>query len=216
MKIIKYHINNKEYITLDDIANDSELNISKRVLEIHRHKLSKKISNGMNSYGIVRNSSECKRKPYGKDSYTQELKDITDIYENMILASFRNQLSKLYKTPKDKYHFATILYNSKLKDYKLAISNKKYEDDTFEIINDARLDGYEQFGTYVIWHNLLTVNPTINKSLHTALFIVTLRTHGFDYVTFKTLYTITQELQDDEEFLDVITRAIKFMESKED
>ena len=50
----------------------------------------------------------------------------------------------------------------------------------------------------------------INDMLYRVLFSVNLKTFGFDFITYKRIYRITKELEDDEEFLEIIKKAIKY------
>lgn len=210
LEIINFHINNDEYVTLEEIVDTIKVNTSPSTISRHRAKLSRKITNGIKTYGLVRNTDDCKKKPFAKDTYTQEIKDITDIYETMILNSFKTQLTKLSNTPKEIGYYATILYNKKKQDYKLIIVNRSITDDIKSIIDDMRNEGYEHKGTFVVWHNLLGDEPVINDMLYRVLFSVNLKTFGFDFITYKRIYRITKELEDDEEFLEIIKKAIKY------
>lgn len=210
LDIINFHIYNEEYVTLEEIKKKLELNISPRTIGNHREKLSRQITNGIKTYGIVRATDNCKRKPFAKDSYTQEIKDITDIYETIILHSFKTQLQKLMVVPKDTHYYATILYNKRIQDFKLIIKNTKIEDDINDIILNMKKEGYEHYGTFLVWHGLLTKNVTLNSALYGILFNINLKCFGFDFITYKRIYRITQELEDDEEFLNIIKKAIAY------
>ena len=210
LDIINFHINNEDYVTLEEISNIIEVDASPSTINRHRAKLSKKVINGIKTYGIVKPTKDCAKKSFAKNTYTQEIKDITDIYETMILYSFKTQLTRLSNVPKDKNYYATILYNKEKQDYKLVITNKSIDDDVTSLIDSMRKDGYEHHGTFGVWHNLLNKNPTLNNSLYKTLFVVNLKTFGFDFVTYKRIYRITKELEDDPEFMNIIKKAIDF------
>ncbi len=210
LDIINFHIYNKEYTTLEEIKENLEINVSPKTIGNHREKLSRQISNGIKTYGIVKPTDKCNRKPFAKDSYTKEIKDITEIYETMILHSFKTQLQKLMKVPKDVYYFTTILYNRKKQDFKMIIKNRKVEDDVGDIIDSMKREGYEHYGTFSVWHGLFTNEVALNSALYGVLFSVNLKCFGFDFITYKRIYRITQELEEDEEFLNIINKAIRY------
>ena len=210
LDIINFHIYNEEYTTLEEIIETINTEVSPSTISKHRAKLSKKIVNGAKTYGIVLPTDECYKKPFAKDLYTKELKDITDIYETIILNSFRTQLKRISTVEKDAYKYATILYNKQIQDYKLLFKDKRIDDDFTDCIYKFKEEGYEHYGTFMVWHSLHTSNPQINSALYKTLFNVNLKCHGFDFVTYKRIYRITQELEDDEEFLNIIKKAIKF------
>lgn len=56
----------------------------------------------------------------------------------------------------------------------------------------------------------LTTKPYLNTYLTQRLFSLILSEYGYDYVFFRRLYEITEELKYDKELLEVINKAISF------
>lgn len=212
LDIINFHINNTEYVTLEEIVKKIGTSITPATITNHRRKLSRQVKNGIATYGIVKSTEKCDKIAYAKECNSEVVKDITDIYETVILNSFRIQLTKLMNVEKRIDIYATIYAKYSIQDYKILINTKDSRESHDELCSRLRDEGYKHCGTFMVWWNLIgnKDKPRLNDYLYNTLFTVNLKCHGFDFIFYKRLYTITKELEHDEEFLDIIKRAIEF------
>ena len=86
--------------------------------------------------------------------------------------------------------------------------------ETFETVKETMNEqGNKWMATYPLWI-YDGEERKLNEFLKQRLFYMILKENGYDYVFFLRLYEITEDLKNDEEFLDVIKRAIKYNSNK--
>lgn len=199
LEIIEYHINNKEFKSIKDIAEDLGMNESR--IYRHRNKLCGK---------ILKNTSECIKRTYAKNILTELQEDITELYDDIIIAAYNNTLNSIReKYPKSKSSEVAIFRNNKNKSFEIMTRER----DTFQFLKESMEEvGNKFIASYPVWFNLHS-NPVMNTHLKQKIFQLILNENGYDYVFFLRLYEITEDLKHDKELLNVITKAIKYMKN---
>lgn len=210
LDIIGFHITNKEYVTLENIADELKIPSSSTISK-HRKRLSQ-IGKQIDK-ALVKTTNDCDKKVFGGiqlEDKESTIKDITSIYETVIMVSYYKTIKEL----RDKYevsakHEFAIFAKYSTQDYQLIKRDKKDYSD-FLLVRDLLLkDGYKFIGSYPLWHNVASTEPYINPYLKEMIFRVNLKCHGFDFVFYRRLYEITEELKYDDELLNIIKKAIK-------
>lgn len=197
---------------MDEIAVELG-NISKSTLSLHRKRLSK-IAKVNGKKMIVKDKNDCDKRTYARITDSEEVEDITKIYEDVILHNYYNIIKKLYDENEVSAKVELALFvKYSTQDYQIVRRDKKHEDN-FRLVKDLLIkDEYKYIATYPMWWDVATTEPYMNPHLKRKIYEINLKCHGFDYVFYKRMYEITQELKDDEEFLEIIKKAIKFKEN---
>lgn len=201
LEFIELHIDNKNYMSQSDVSEILELSL--KTVGKYRKRLENK---------ILKNINDCKKVVIGHETDTGVDKDISELYYDVVLRVFKTELNKLYqKYEKSLFSRVAFFKNKRTKSF---------------IVLDERCDGFSDvkesmiasgnnyiasYPLYVLGDNLQLVR---NNYLAQMMFQLVLRDVGFDYVFFLYLYEITEELKQDEEYLDLIKRAIHFKNQK--
>lgn len=202
LDVIDFHINNKEFLSLKDIAKHLEL--SEGMLYKHRNKLKGK---------ILKEKELCKEQVMGHNGENNIDENITDLYYDSIMLIYSNTINKLIKDYGDfKNSNISIFKNRKNNSFVLMRNDENTE--TFETVKETMNEqGNKWMATYPLWI-YDGEERKLNEFLKQRLFYMILKENGYDYVFFLRLYEITEDLKNDEEFLDIIKRAIKYNSNK--
>ncbi|MGL5649826.1 MAG: hypothetical protein ACRDDY_18505, partial [Clostridium sp.] len=99
-----------------------------------------------------------------------------------------------------------IFKNRKNKSFEMI---RREKDSSFNAIKESMKEsGNGLIASYPVWFNICTTKPMLNPYLTQRIFSLILSENGYDYVFFRRLYEITEELKRDEELLDIINKAI--------
>ena len=200
LDIIDFHIKNavdKRFLSLESIAN--EVGISERTLQRHRKNLKN---------NILKDKDMCNKKVYAFNTYKKIEEEITEIYYESILSAFSNCKKHLYDNyPVSIKSEVALFRNKKNKSFEMIPRVKE----TFDVIKESmQANGNKFIASYPVWFDVLTTKPYLNTYLTQRLFSLILSEYGYDYVFFRRLYEITEELKYDKELLEVINKAISF------
>lgn len=197
LDVIEYHITNDGFKTLEDIS--SELMMSPVTLRKHRKRL---------CGTILKNKEECKKRTYGFNYTTNDVDDITILYNDTIMVVYNRMIKYIYEHCKLTYKTRVSLLTNK-KDCTFEMIDESIEG--FSTIRKTMLDsGYKDIASYPVWWNISSDKSKINPHLTQKLFQLILRENGYDYVFFLRLYEITEDLKHDKELLNIISKAILF------
>lgn len=199
--IIDYHINNKLFKSLEDIAKD--LNISIRTLSRHRDRL---------CGNILKHKEHCKVKTYAHHIDSNVIKEITELYNDTIKVAYGTQIQYLKENFKvSTKTYVSIFTNKKLKSFKLI----QTDSDNIDFIRESlNITGNKLIGTYPLYWSVEKDKEEINPHLAQKIFQLILTEHGFDYVFFLYLYELMDDLKYDGELLEIIKGAILHMKEK--
>jgi hypothetical protein len=202
LSIIDFHINNKEFLSLENIAEHLELSV--KTLQRHRQKLKGK---------ILKEKEQCKQQVVGHNSENNIDENITDLYYDSIMLTYSNTIKQLIKDYGSfKNSSISIFKNRKNNSFTLMRNDENVE--TFETVKETMNEqGNKWMATYPLWI-YEDEGRKLNEFLKQRLFYMILKENGYDYVFFLRLYEITEDLKNDEEFLDIIKRAIKYNSNK--
>lgn len=198
LDVIDFHINNTEFLSIKDIAK--HLEISEGMLYKHRNRLKGKILKQKEIY---------KTQVMGHDYENNIDEDITDLYYDSIMVIYKNTINQLIKDYGDfKNSNISIFRNRKNNSFMLMRNDDNCE--SFEVVKETMNEqGNKWMATYPLW--IYESNGRrLNEFLKQRLFYLILKENGYDYVFFLRLYQITEELKHDEEFLEIIKKAIRF------
>lgn len=200
LEIINSHIKNteeKRFTTLENISR--EIGISRVTLQKYRKNLVDK---------ILKSKENCYKKVFGYNYNSKEQEEITEIYYESILSAFSNCKKHLYDNyPVSIKSEVALFRNKKNKSFEMIPRVKE----TFDVIKDSmQANGNKFIASYPVWFDVLTTKPYLNTYLTQRLFSLILSEYGYDYVFFRRLYEITEELKYDKELLEVINKAISF------
>lgn len=200
LEIIDFHIKNEEYISIEDIAN--KLNISDGGLYKHRKKLEGKILKRKeeckrNFTGIYKQISEKKIKN-GFYVYRMLNKDNEVIYvgqsinlTNRMLFHFSNLDEDDWRNEVENVEYIELKTKTDMIIYEIYYIAKYYPKYNIDYKNDKCTFQLEELE----WKNLCTMKK---------------EPRNHDAYSVLRLYTITEELKHDEEFLEIIKKAIRF------
>lgn len=198
LSLIDFHITNIDFLSQLDICEILQINTS--TLTKYRKRLDNK---------ILKNIDKCQKKVMGHDTDKDVRIDITDLYYDFILKVFRKELMKIYtKYPKSLRSEIAIFRNKRNKSFIiLDATTEDFED--IKVAMDNQMNNYiASYPLYLLDNNEELIR---NQFLSQRLFQLILNENGFDYVYFLRLYEISEELKNDEELLNLIKRAIKFL-----
>lgn len=198
LEVINFHINNKEFLSLKDIAK--HLEISERMLYKHREKLNGK---------ILKQSKSCKEKVIGCNCDDSINEDITNLYYDSIMAIYSETIKQLVRDYGNNPNAIISIFRNKKNNSFIMIRNDE-NNQTFEFIKESMDEqGNKWVATYPLWI-VDDEDKKLNELLKQRLFYFILKENGYDYVFFLRLYEITEDLKNDKEFLDIIKKAIEF------
>lgn len=198
LEIINFHINNEEYVTLEEIANIMEVNVSSSTISRHRAKLSNCISNKPN---IVLSTNEL---------------DIFDINKNVINKNIvykflnkNNEIIYIGKTTDMINRMRLHFYGINKDDW----HNEVYKIEYTVLPNISDINIYEIYliSKYIPKYNIKDKIDKTSIIISDNNFVWNeFKLNKNSNHEYKRIYRITKELEDDEEFLEIIKKAIKY------
>ena len=197
LNIIDFHVNNKEFMTIEEIAK--ELKMNPKTLYKHRKKLEGK---------ILKIKEECPHRVMAHDYVLNNIEDITELYYDTVLVAYHTYLDDINKRYSKDNRCELAIFRNKVNNSFITL--KRPKDEEFEIIKKSmNKEGNKFLASYPLWiYN--EEGREMNEWFKQKVFQLILQENGYDYTFFIRLYEVTEELKNDEEFLDFIKRAIKF------
>lgn len=198
LDVIDFHINNTEFLSLENIAK--HLEISVKTLQRHKQKLNGK---------ILKESKECKKQVMAHNYIEDNIEDITDLYYDSIMVIYKNMIEQLIRDYGNYGDVVISLFRNKKTNSFMIIRNDENKE-SFEVVKETMNEqGNKWMATYPLWI-YEDGKRQLNEYFKQRLFFLILKENGYDYVFFLRLYQITEELKHDEEFLEIIKKAIRF------
>lgn len=198
LDVIDFHINNTEFLSLENIAK--HLEISVKTLQRHKQKLNGK---------ILKESKECKKQVMAHNYIEDNIEDITDLYYDSIMVIYKNMIEQLIRDYGNYGNVVISLFRNKKTNSFMIIRNDENKE-SFEVVKETMNEQDNKWmATYPLWI-YEDGKRQLNEYFKQRLFFLILKENGYDYVFFLRLYQITEELKHDEEFLEIIKKAIRF------
>lgn len=198
LDVIDFHINNTEFLSLENIAK--HLEISVKTLQRHKQKLNGK---------ILKESKECKKQVMVHNYIEDNIEDITDLYYDSIMVIYKNMIEQLIRDYGNYGNVVISLFRNKKTNSFMIIRNDENKE-SFEVVKETMNEQDNKWmATYPLWI-YEDGKRQLNEYFKQRLFFLILKENGYDYVFFLRLYQITEELKHDEEFLEIIKKAIRF------
>ena len=187
LKLIYFLMNNNSLLTLEEIANPIGENISNV----------KKYRNIMLNDLFTR--QDLSRQQVYSDK--EEIVDI-DLYDS-IQRTFKNTFKKICNSnQKNDYLEVYYLDKEEESNYQVVgVNDNNYED----IVYSLEIKGYE-----LVEKGYLYTNNKINEYLKNKLYQLHLNLYGYEYLYIKSIYTLSQQFINDNEFKEKVTNAIEY------
>lgn len=213
---INFHYNNteeKRALTLEEIS--SEIEIPKRTLVRHRDKLTKA--------RIVTPKEQCIKLPFANSlDNIEEYKQLSlEIYNDIILVAYFKTLKDLHRMfgerpnqVKNEWAQVGLFYNKLNNSFIMLDTSSPNYDDTKKILHECGSKFIADYGVFEHRNGIVEEDKEgkakLNEWLKRKIFTLILKEHNINNVTFKYVYTLHRDLMNDDELLEIVTRAVEY------